>query len=130
VRAVYRYFWDTWKVRASTTELGYSRHAGSAWVADGALRYYAQRAALFYSDNFASELTYMSRNRQLSTFNDLGAGGTATYTALRVPGRYDVKLSASVQRLRFHYSNFTDIRTGRPYSFNASVIELNAIANF
>jgi len=72
----------------------------------------------------------MSRNRQLSTFNDLGAGGTATYTALRVPGRYDVKLSASVQRLRFHYSNFTDIRTGRPYSFNASVIELNAIANF
>jgi hypothetical protein len=130
VRAEYRYFWDTWDIRAHTAELGYSRHLGPLWLADATLRYYTQRHALFYSDNFASEMTYMSRNRQLGSFNDRGIGLKASYTAVQVPARLEVKLNAACEWLRFKYSDFTDIRTGQPYAFSATVLELFASATF
>src|SRR5882757_2207822 len=130
VRVEYRYFWDTWNIRAHTAELGISRHVGDRWLLDGYFRYYSQRHALFYSDNFTSELTYMSRNRQLSTFTDMGPGLKASYTAVRVPGRYEVKVNGAYQWLRFRYSDFTDVRTGKPYSFNANVVEFFVSATY
>jgi hypothetical protein len=130
VRAQYRYFWDTWGIRAGTTELGYSQYVKTRWLADGYLRYYKQDHALFYADNFTTEMLYMSRNRQLSTFNDLGVGAKVTYSALKVPARYEIKLNAALEHLRFHYSDFTDIRTGKLYSFDANVMELFVSATF
>jgi hypothetical protein len=130
VRAELRYFWDTWDIRARTLELGYSQHGGTRWLLDGYARRYSQSRALFYSNNFTSELTYMSRNRQLSTFNDVALGAKATYAAMRLAARYDIKLNASLERLRFHYNDFTDIRTGQLYSFNATVLELFVSATF
>ena len=131
VRAEYRYFWDTWDIRANTVELGYSRYLQERrWLVDGYLRYYKQSHASFYSNNFTTELTYMSRNRQLSTFDDVGLGVKGTYSALRVPARYEIKLNAALERLRFQYSDFTDIRTGRNYSFDATVLELYVSATF
>jgi len=56
VRAEYRYFWDTWNIRAHTAELGISRHVGDRWLLDGYFRYYSQRHALFYSDNFTERI--------------------------------------------------------------------------
>ncbi len=130
VRALYRYFWDTWDIRGRTLELGYSQYLERRWLLDGFVRHYAQSHALFYADNFASEMTYMSRNRQLSTFNDLGVGVKATYSALRVPARYEIKLNAALEWLRFHYDDFTDIRTGQLYSFNATVAEVSVSGTF
>lgn len=131
VRAEYRYFWDTWDIRANTVEVGYSRYVEQQrWLLDGYLRYYKQSHASFYSNDFTTELTYMSRNRQLSTFDDLGLGAKATYSALRVPARYEIKLNAALERLRFQYSDFTDIRTGKNYSFDATVLELYVSATF
>jgi len=130
VRAEYRYFWDTWDIHANTTELGYSQYAGSRWLLDAYARYYSQGHALFYSNDFTSEMQYMSRNRQLSTFNDVGLGVKASYTALHEAGRYDVKVGLDFERLSFHYNDFTDIRTGQLYSFNASVLELFVSALF
>ncbi len=130
VRLQYRYFWDTWDIHARTTELGYSQYAGARWLLDGSLRYYAQKHALFYSDNFTSVLNYMSRNRQLSTFDSLGLGAKASYSLLRSPARYEVKLNAALERLRFRYEDFTNVRTGKPYSFNANVLELFVSATF
>jgi len=130
VRAEYRYFWDTWDIHANTTELGYSQYAGSRWLLDAYARYYSQGHALFYSNDFTSEMQYMSRNRQLSTFNDVGLGAKASYTALREAGRYEVKVGADFERLSFHYNDFTDIRTGQLYSFNANVFELFVSALF
>jgi hypothetical protein len=130
VRAEYRYFWDTWDIHANTTELGYSQYAGSRWLLDAYARYYSQGHALFYSNDFTSEMQYMSRNRQLSTFNDVGLGAKASYTALREAGRYEVKVGAEFERLSFHYNDFTDIRTGQLYSFNANVFELFVSALF
>ncbi len=130
VRAEYRYFWDTWDVRAHTIELGYSRYLGADLLADGYLRFNAQRKALFYSDNFTTETTYITRNRQLGTFNDAGVGIKVSYTASRVPGRYEIKANAAYELLRFRYSDFTDLRTGKAYSFDANVLEVFVTANF
>jgi hypothetical protein len=133
VRADFRYFWDTWEIHARTTEVGYAQHLGPRWTLDGSARYYSQNHAVFYSDDFASAETYMSRNRQLSTFNDVGIGLKASYSAYRVPALLDVQVTAAFQRLRFHYDDFTDLRPGANgalYSFNANVMEIFVSATF
>ena len=111
-RAEYRYFWDTWNIRASTAEVGYSRYLAPGWLADGFVRYYTQQHALFYSDNAQTETLYVSRNRQLSTFHDVSLGAKVTYTLKSVPGQYDVHLTGAYQLMSFHYKDYTDVRTG------------------
>jgi hypothetical protein len=130
VRASYRYFRDTWGIRASTMEAGYSRYFGTRWESDFSVRYYQQDHALFYSDNAAGETLYISRNRQLGTFHDVGLSAKVTYTLADAPGHYDVKLNGALEYLDFHYRDFTDIRTGNPYSFNAKVLELFVTSSF
>lgn len=129
-RAEYRYFWDTWAIKAHTLEAGYSRYVGSDWLADGFTRFYKQNDALFYSDNATSETTYISRNRQLSAFRSFGLGGKLSYTAKRVPGQYEMKIVGSIERIRFDYKNFTDIRTGQAYKFNANLLQLYVTATY
>jgi hypothetical protein len=128
--ADYRYFWDTWDIRAHTTQWGYSRYLGEEWLLDGYARFYSQSSALFYSDDAGSEARYASRNRQLSDFRSIGIGAKVTYSLGRVHGKYDIKLNGVAERLRFKYSNFTDIRTGRPYAFDATVLQLLVSASF
>jgi hypothetical protein len=133
VRGDYRYFWDTWGIRARTIDLGYAQHLHDRWLIDANLRFYSQGHALFYADDFTSMMTYMSRNRQLSSFYDVGLGAKASYTAWRVPAQYEVKLTGAVQRIHFHYDDFTDLRpgaNGKLYSFDANVIELFVSATF
>ncbi len=130
VHGAYRYFWDTWEIKSHTLEVGYSRHFGEQWLAEATLRYYKQDRALFYSDNAASETTYISRNRQLSTFNDIGLGAKLEYLARTVPGKYELKFSGAVEYLRFDYQDFTDIRTGNPYAFNAYIVQMLATLNY
>ena len=130
VRAEYRYYWDTWAIKAHTVELGYSRYFGDAWLADVSLRYNTQKHALFYSDNATTETLYVTRNRQLGTFNSLGLGGKVSYTAGKLQGKYEIKLNGSYERVRFKYSDFTDVRTGSAYSFDANVLQLFVSATF
>lgn len=125
----YRYFWDTWGIRAHTAELGYSRHFGDAWLADVMLRSTRQQRALFYSDNASTETLYLSRNRQLGSFTGLGLGGRVAWTARRV-GEGELKLNAGYERLRYRYSDFTDLRTGQPYAFDANVLQLFATLTY
>jgi hypothetical protein len=124
VRAEFRHYWDNWNVRAETAEVGYSRYFGEPWLADVLLRYNTQKHALFYSDNATSESLYVSRNRQLGSFNDISLGARLAYTAAKVPGRYEVKLNGSWEMVRFKYSDFTDLRSGKPYSFVGNVLQL------
>ena len=130
VRAEYRYYWDTWAIKAHTVEFGYSRYFGDAWLVDASLRYNTQQHALFYSDNATTETLYVSRNRQLGSFNSLGLGGKVAYTVGKLQGKYEVKLNGSYERVRFKYSDFTDVRTGSAYSFDANVLQLFVSATF
>ncbi|RZU02798.1 DUF3570 domain-containing protein [Rivibacter subsaxonicus] len=130
VRAEYRYFWDTWDIGAHTLEAGYARHIGERWIADAHARYYTQSKALFYSDNATTDTLYLSRNRQLGTFTNTGLGAKLAYTFAGAPGKYELKASGSYELLRFDYADFTDLRTGKPYAFNAHVLQLLVTAIF
>lgn len=129
-RAEYRYFWDTWDIKAHTAELGYSRYVGDRWLADGLVRLYSQGSALFYSDNATSESTYISRNRQLSAFRSFSLGGKLAYTWKRVPGQYEVKINGAFERMRFDFNDFTDLRNGQAYTFDANVLQVYVSATF
>jgi hypothetical protein len=126
----YRYFTDTWDIKAHTSEIGYSRYFGENWLADSFFRYYTQTGALFYSDNAMSETLYVSRNRQLSTFNNMGLGARLSYNLRRVPGRYDLKLNGSYEYTRFKFKDFTDLRDGSLYSYASSVIQVYLSATY
>ena len=130
VHGEYRYFWDTWAIKAHTTEFGYSRYFGDPWLADAYLRHYTQRHALFYSDNATAETTYVSRNRQLSTFNSVTLGAKLAYTVQKIPGRYEVKVNGAYEYVRYKFSDFTDIRTGSPYAYNANVLQVYVSATY
>ncbi|MEO8836041.1 MAG: DUF3570 domain-containing protein, partial [Caldimonas sp.] len=113
----YRYYSDTWDIKGHTAEIGYSRYFGASWLADTYLRYYTQQHALFYSDNAPTETTYISRNRQLSTFNDIGLGAKVAYDVRKVPGKYDLKLNGSYEFTHYSFKDFTDVRTGSLYGY-------------
>jgi len=130
VRGIFRYFHDTWNIHASTAELGYGRHLGERWMIDGSVRHYHQTKALFYSDNFTTEYTFMSRNRQLGTFTDNSLALSASYRIPLVAGRSEVRLTASVERVRYRYDDFTDLRTGALYAFGATLAELSATVSY
>jgi len=130
MHAEYRYFYDTWDIKASTFEIGGSRYVGESFLIDAYLRYYKQSRALFYYDNATAETVYVSRNRQLSTFSDIAPGMRVTYTYKQVPGRYEIKGNLNYEYQYFKFSDFTDIRTGQLYSYGAHVLQLLVTATF
>jgi len=130
LHAGYRYYWDTWEVKSHTLELGYSRYFGDRWLADLYVRRYSQQHAVFYSDNAQVETTYISRNRQLSTFRDGAIGVKGSYAWRKVADKYDVKFNGTLEAVHFKFSDFTDIRTGSPYAYTATVLQLFVTATF
>jgi len=126
----YRYFYDTWEIKAHTFEVGGSRAVGESFLIDGYLRYYKQSAALFYSDNAQTETVYVSRNRQLSTFDNIAPGVRVTYSYKQVPGQYEIKGNLNYEYQRYNFSDFTDIRSGQLYSYGAHVLQLLVTATF
>jgi hypothetical protein len=76
----YRYFQDTWGIRAHTAQLGYTQPWRN-WTFDGSFRFYTQSHADFYAEYFtrADEFNFMSSNRELSSFNSYSLGAQAAY---------------------------------------------------
>jgi hypothetical protein len=130
VRAEYRYFWDNWAIKAHTLEFGGSHYFGPLWLADAYGRYYRQSAALFYSDNAPEQTTYITRNRQLSAFNDAALGAKLSYTVKQVPGQYEIKLNGVAEVMRFKFGEYTNARTGQLYSNSASLVQLFVSATY
>jgi hypothetical protein len=76
----YRFFTDTWGIRANTAQLGYTQPWRN-WIFDGNFRYYNQNHANFYSNLFpyANAQNFESRNRELATYKSYSAGVGASY---------------------------------------------------
>jgi hypothetical protein len=125
LRAEFRHYWDNWGIKAETLEFGASRYFGAHWLADANLRWYSQGKALFYSDNATVETLYVSRNRQLSSFHDVGLGAKLTYSFTG-----HVKLTGSYEFKQFRFSDFTDVRTGGAYGYRANVLQLYVSATY
>jgi hypothetical protein len=125
-----RYFWDTWGIRSTTLDIAYSRYFGEDWLADITLRQHSQDKAVFYSDNAQSDTRYVSRNRQLGTLKDIGVGGKVAYTLRKVPGQYDLTLNAAYEVVQYKFKDFTDLRTGKAYQYNAGVLQVFVSTHF
>ena len=80
VTGQYRYFSDTWGIRAHTAELGYT-HPWKKLIFDGSFRFYTQSAASFYSDLFPriNFQNFEARDRELAAFNSYTIGAGASY---------------------------------------------------
>ena len=94
------------------------------------MRVNKQQAALFYSDNASQESLYITRNRQLGSFSSNSLGAKVSYSVAGGAAAYQLKLNASLELVRFRYTDFTDIRTGRPYGFTGAVLQLFATGKF
>ncbi len=130
LRTEYRHTWDNWDIRSHTVEVALSRTFGPAWLADLSLRHYRQNAALFYSDNAQEETLYVSRNRQLSSFNSLGLGAKLSWALPGAAQRHGLKLTGAYELKRFDFQDFTDLRTGQPYRYDAQVLQLFITGTF
>jgi len=65
-----------------------------------------------------------------SNYNSWTIGTKATYALKREPGRYEIFLNGAVEFWMTDYSDFTDLRTGSLYSYNATVLQLYVTALF
>ena len=130
LRAEYRYYWDNWDITAQTAEFGAARYVAPGWMAEASMRFYSQGKALFYSDNAQSETLYISRNRQLGAFNSNTLGARLTYRFDGAAAKYGTQLTGALERKRFRYSDFTDLRTQQPYGFDANVLQVWVSANY
>lgn len=120
-----RYFTDTWDITANDVEIGYQRRFSQPWLGEFRYRYYRQTAASFYSDNFTSEMAYMARDKELSTFNSHTLGAKFTRTLWdRRDALSKSSISVAYDRIRYNYDDFTDVRNGQMYTFDADVVQL------
>ena len=111
VTAQYRYFSDTWGIRAHTAELGYTHPAWKKWIFDGSVRFYTQNAANFYSDLFprANFQNFLARDRELAAFNSLTIGAGATWD-FPLPRNRWINRSSVTARFDHLYINYKDYR--------------------
>jgi hypothetical protein len=126
LRADYRYFRDNWGIRSNTLAFTLQRYFGDRVLGEARYRYYQQSAASFYSDNFTSEMVYMARDKELSTFSSHSLGYKVSWKFLdRKYSMFDrMSLNFSHDYINFDYQDFTDVRTGEPYSFGANILQL------
>lgn len=124
-RVKYRFYDDTWGISAHNIEFMLLRRLSEKTEFGVGGRFYTQTAANFYSDNFAQEFRYMARDKELSDFTSASIGGRISYELFRDRGRLAKgKVTLIFDRIHFDYDNFSDIRSGELYEFNANVIQI------
>lgn len=122
----YRYSQDTWGIHSHTASIAMQRKFGPRWLGEFHIRHYRQNAAAFYNDNFPVLMTYMARDKELSTFSDYSVGAKFSWTFLdrKLWFLTRASLSFAYDHIKFDYDDFTDVRNGQPYSFGANVAQI------
>ncbi len=126
LRFDYRYFSDSWNIKANDFAISFNKYFGRRWLLELSYRYYEQNEASFYSDNFQTEQNFMARDKELSAFNNNSIGAKLTYSFLPGGGNRLGRgtINLLFEHLKFDYDNFTDVRTGELFSFDANVVQL------
>jgi hypothetical protein len=110
----YRYFSDTWGIRANTIELGYTQPVSNKFIFEGRLRHYSQNQATFYSDlfDFANEQNFEARDRNLaaSTNNTVDVKATWAFAPEGFLIFKRATASVDVSRIQFKYGDFRNIK--------------------
>lgn len=128
----FRYYSDTWGVRATNAKLGYIHTFGDDWIVDAHVRFYQQGQADFYSDLFsrADEFNFMARDKELSEYSGFSAGVGVTYEWAFSQSFFLEKSTFNLEYdyMQFDYDNFRDATDGAPvgeealFGFSANVI--------
>lgn len=93
VRSAYRYFQDSWGIRAHTLDLEHVQAFSDQWKFTTVMRYHSQGAARFYVDadgsnspfapSPAAGATWYSLDQRLSSYGALTLGGKVSYQVNR-----------------------------------------------
>ncbi len=134
----YRFYRDTWDVRSHTVDLNYSQYIGNQWVADIYGRYYTQDEAFFYNDNFVTQMRYMARDKELSSFDSYSIGARIKYDIFKnTKFLRSGSLNLAIEYLEYDYDNYSGIESiaevanlGGGYSFDASTIQFYFSASY
>ncbi len=110
----YRYFTDTWGIRANTIELGYTQPVANKFIFEGRLRHYSQNSATFYSDlfPFAGSQNFEARDQNLAaqTNNSIGAKMTWAFAPEGFLIFKRATATFDVSRIQFKYRAFRNIK--------------------
>lgn len=132
----YRTYGDTWRIDASTFEMGYTHPLENGLLFEGRLRSYTQERADFYNDLFPYEdfANFLARDKELSTFDSSTLRIGVTYNILERGWRFIKKGSVSLfyDHMLFEYEDFRDLRdsagttpgTEPLYEFQADVVQI------
>jgi len=131
----YRFFTDSWGIKADTIEIGYTHPLKDNWMFDTSIRYYTQNQADFYSDlfPFKDAQNYLARDKELSKLTDYSFNIGVSYALNSDNLSLFEKASANLyfSHIIFNYDNFRDIRQSSfaagsepEYSFSANVIRM------
>ena len=130
----YRYFTDSWGVRANNIALGYSHPYHKNWIFDVRYRYYTQNDADFYSDLFPNRQAqnFLARDKELSRFNNHTLGLSVSYEITPKDWGFIDRgsVNLSYDHIMFKYKNFRDLTVGGTvgqeplYGFDADVLQL------
>ena len=132
--STYRATQDSWGIYGHTFELGYLQRWQQAWTVGGRVRMYQQNHADFYSDlyDYESAQNYLGRDKELSTFNNVGVGTSVSYEFPAAGLKWAKKSSVNMvyDHIRFQYDDFRDLRVNTTpgteplYAFSANVLQL------
>ncbi|OZG73534.1 hypothetical protein BTA51_11025 [Hahella sp. CCB-MM4] len=113
IRAEYRYFNDSWGVRADQYEIAYIHPAFEHWIFELKYRAYSQTKADFYNDLFPYQdaQNFLARDKELSTFQTqtLGLGVTFEFEPTSIPLIEKGQINLFLDYLKFEYEDFRDI---------------------
>jgi len=128
----YRYFSDSWEIKANDIEVGYRHPFGDTFELELKLRYYQQSAANFYSDlyPYKDAQNYLARDKELSDFDNMTIGIGITYSIPDSLSYGHSRSEASLQwdYIDFNYNNFRNpmdeggVGNESLYGFSANVI--------
>lgn len=134
LRGEYRYFTDSWGIKAQNIELRYTHPLPWGLMLEGKYRYYSQTGADFYADifPFANAQNFMGRDKELSNFDSstFGLGVSWEFPLGGIPQLDTGTLNLYWDFMQFDYDDFRNVNEGGPageeplYSFDANVIRL------
>jgi hypothetical protein len=135
----YRFYGDTWGLRAHTAGLEYTHPLKQAprWTFSGSYRYYRQNSADFFSDLFPFENSqnFMARDKETSalTGHTLGFGAAYEFPVEFAPWLKRGSANLHVSHMMIDYDQFRDLRGLPPgsvtpgteplYKLNANVYQ-------
>jgi len=136
IHTEYKYYTDTWGLRAHTFKIGYVQPFLDQWTFDVSYRYYKQKQADFYKDVYAEtdlNLKYYGHDKELSSYDSRSFGVKASYLFLQNSWWMIDKGSVnfSFEKITFNFENFSSFSKdsqdlqyyGDPFQFDADVIQ-------